>query len=148
MCVGSSLSQSEVSPELIAAYRATEYRGGCGPEAIVLRIDERSASLMSLFDSSGYRSAAFITAYNPSSRLESEDANRAAHARLRAALMRRTPHIIEGASANPAGAWPDEKSFLALGLELEEAKAVGREFGQNAIVFADADAIPRLILLR
>ena len=142
------MPHSAVSPELIAAYRAAEYRAECGAETIVLRIDERSALLSRVFDSSSYRSAAFITAYNPSSLLESEDANRVAHARLRAELERRTARIFEGASVSPQGAWPDEKSFLALGLELEDAKTLGLNFGQNAIVWAGEDAIPRLILLR
>jgi hypothetical protein len=30
----------------------------------------------------------------------------------------------------------------------EQAQALGAEFGQNAIVWADADAVPQLILLR
>ena len=38
--------------------------------------------------------------------------------------------------------------MLALGLALEHAKAIARRFEQNAIVWAAADAIPRLVLLR
>ncbi|SHL69343.1 Protein of unknown function [Nitrosospira sp. Nsp11] len=56
--------------------------------------------------------------------------------------------IIEGEGFDPCGKWPAEKSFLALGLDLKESSALGKEFGQNAIVWAGADAIPRLILLR
>lgn len=56
--------------------------------------------------------------------------------------------IIEGEGLDSSGKWPAEKSFLALGLDLETSSALGREFGQNAIVWAGVDAIPRLILLR
>ncbi len=59
----------------------------------------------------------------------------------------RPDQIIEGMGIDPSGKWPAEKSFLALGLDLETSRALGREFGQNAIVWAGADAIPRLILL-
>jgi hypothetical protein len=33
-------------------------------------------------------------------------------------------------------------------LKLEAAKTLGRALRQNAIVWSDADAVPRLILLR
>jgi hypothetical protein len=49
---------------------------------------------------------------------------------------------------DPSGNWPAEKSFLALGLDLEVSRALGAEFQQNAVLWANADAIPRLILLR
>jgi hypothetical protein len=56
--------------------------------------------------------------------------------------------MIEGAGYDPRGTWPEEKSFLVLGLDLETSRALGREFNQNAIVWAGTDAIPRLVLLR
>ena len=62
-------------------------------------------------------------------------------------LELRPGQLIEGIGIDPSGEWPAEKSFLALGLDLETSRALGREFGQNAIVWAGADAIPRLILL-
>lgn len=82
---------------------------------------------------------------------QSCEANDAVCAQLRDELISRAAHpeqIIKGESRDPSGAWPEEKSFLALGLDLETSQVLGREFGQNAIVWAGADAIPRLILLR
>lgn len=82
---------------------------------------------------------------------QSCEANDAVCAQLRDELISRAAHpeqIIKGESHDPSGAWPEEKSFLALGLDLETSQVLGREFGQNAIVWAGADAIPRLILLR
>jgi hypothetical protein len=60
----------------------------------------------------------------------------------------RPEEIIDGESSDSIGTWPGEKSFLVLGLDLETAIRLGREFRQNALVWADEDAIPRLILLR
>ena len=153
---------SDISASLVAAYRATEYR--VGPETgsdgesgtgssrtFILRIDQYSESLSRLFAASGHQCAAFITACNPFSVPQSREANHAVCARLRDELIRHAAHteqIVEGEGRDPSGAWPGEKSFLALGLDLETSQVLGRKFGQNAIVWAGADAIPRLILLR
>ena len=148
------MSQAKISQDLIAAYRAAEYQvtvgAGLDSSALILRIDEYSEPLSRLFTVSGDRCAAFITACNPFSMLQSHEENLVACARLRVRLERltRAGWIFEGEGYSSSGAWPAEKSFLALGLDLETSQALGREFGQNAIVWTDSDAIPRLILLR
>ena len=139
---------SEISANLIASYRAADYRAGSGSAAISLRIDQYSEWLSQLLAASGQQCAVFITACNPGSQPQSPAANRAADARLRAELSRHSKQIIEGTGSDPSGAWPPEQSLLALGVDLATAQALGRQFGQNAIVWAGADAIPRLILLR
>lgn len=141
-------TQSEIHEDLIRAYRETDYRAGHGRNAITLHIDERSEALARLYDTSSHRCALFITAYNPYSETLSIEANLAAHARLRDELTSLTQYVIEGAGAHPSGAWPEEKSFLALGVSLETARELGKQFGQNAIVWIGDDLIPRLILLR
>ena len=148
------MEQSEISPDLIAAYRATEYQvtvgAGFDSGAFILRIDEYSEPLLRLFAVWGHRCAAFITACNPFSMLQSHEKNLAACAHLRDRLehLAQTGWIFEGESHDPSGAWPVEKSFLVLGLDLETSQALGKEFGQNAIVWIDSDAIPRLVLLQ
>ena len=152
------MTRPEISAELVAAYRATEYRvrpaAGSGTGSVcpfVLRVDRYSAPLSQLFSASGHRCAAFITACNPFSLPRSLEANHAACGRLRDALIAYVPHpgqIIEGEGSGPSGGWPGEESFLALGLDLETSQALGRKFEQNAIVWAGPDAVPRLILLR
>lgn len=132
------------------AYRSAYYRAGTGRDAITLRVDEYSEPLSRLFAASGHRCAAFITACNPYGAKESPEANMRACAALRDRLDRyvaQPDQIIEGMGIDPSEEWPAERSFLALGLDLETSRALGREFGQNAIVWAGADAIPKLILL-
>ncbi len=63
-------------------------------------------------------------------------------------LGRRSLAYIEGIGQHPSKQWPGEASYLVFGLELEAAKTLGRALRQNAIVWSDADAVPRLILLR
>ncbi len=139
---------SEIPADLIARYRAADYRAGSGSAAVMLRIDQYSDPLSRLLAASGQQCAVFITACNPSSQPCSLEMNRAADARLRDELRRHASQIIEGAGSDPSGAWPPEQSLLALGVDLDKSKALGRQFGQNAVVWAGADAIPRLILLR
>ncbi len=139
---------SAIPADLIASYRAADYRAGSGSAAVSLHIDQYSESLAQLLAASGWQCAVFITACNPGSQPQSLAANRAADVRLRAELSRHTDQIIEGTGSDPSGAWPPEPSLLALGVELDVAEALGRQFGQNAIVWVGADAIPRLMLLR
>jgi len=145
---GFLLVQSEISAELIAAYRATHYRVGQGANAFTLRVDVPSETLSRLCIASGHQNALFITAYNPFSQTQSNAANLDAHERLRDILGSQAGMVIESAGADPSGAWPEEKSFLALGVDLVASKRLGIQFGQNAIVWAGEDAVPRLILLR
>jgi hypothetical protein len=160
--------QSAISDELVAAYLSTCYRVRLpAPPALKsvagasfasgrgrifdLCVDQHSAPLSQLFAVSGYRCATFITASNPFSVTHSAEENFAACARLRDELLRRSccpQQILDGEGLDPTGAWPGERSFLVLGLDLETSMLLGREFAQNALVWANEDAFPRLILLR
>jgi hypothetical protein len=144
------LPKSAIAEDLIMAYRSAHYRAGSGRDAITLRVDEPSEPLSRLFAVSGHRCAAFITACNPFGAQESLEANMRACAALRDRLdsyVARPDQIIEGMGIDPSGEWPAEKSFLVLGLDLDASCILGEEFGQNAIVWVEADAVPRLILL-
>jgi hypothetical protein len=152
------LPQSKITNDLIAAYRSACYRIGeqvdhgknLASGAIILRIDQYSEPLSHLFSTSGHRSAAFITACNPFGQIQNREINQEAcwHLFGRLCSLVGPGRIIKGEGFDPSGKWPAEKSFLALGLDLKASSALGKEFGQNAIVWAGADATPRLILLR
>lgn len=144
------LPQTAVPDDLIAAYRSAHYQAENGSEAITLHIDQYSESLSRLFAASGHRCAAFITACNPFGQHRSSEENLAACAHLFDRLRKVVgeDQIIEGKGRDPSGAWPAEKSFLVLGLDHERSLTLGREFDQNAIVWAGADAVPELSLLR
>ncbi len=139
---------SEISTEKIEAYLETEYRFGEGIDAVTLRIDWRSEELARLYASSGAACGVFVTAYNPFGQARGIDANEAAHERLGVDLTALSAQVMEGAGSDPSGAWPEEKSFFALGVDLDAARNLGTRYGQDAIVWAGADAVPKLILLR
>lgn len=142
------MAHSEVPPDKIEAYLGTEYRFGEGIDAVTLRIDRRSEELARLYASSGTACGVFVTAYNPFGQARDIELNAAAHRRLAADLRAMSVRVIEGAGADPSGAWPEEKSFFALGVELDAARQLGIRYRQDAIVWVGADAVPTLILLR
>jgi hypothetical protein len=148
MIGGLLLERTNISNEKIEAYEATHYRVGLGQDAFILRIGEPSAGLRARYDNHSISCAVFITAFNPYGEDQSDSANDAAQARLQEALMALTGLIIEGAGADPTGAWPPEKSFLALGIDEHTAAHLGRTFHQDAVVWAGNDAVPKLLLLR
>jgi hypothetical protein len=142
------LAKSEISPNLIANYKAADYQAIVDTDAITLHIDQYSASLHQLLIKSDHQCAVFITAFNPLSQSQRTQKNLTRNAQLHKALTQYTNLAFEGISTDPSKLWPAEQSFLALGIDLKTAKTLGKKFGQNAIVWIDADAIPRLILLR
>jgi hypothetical protein len=142
------LAHSQIPTDKITAYRATDYRFGHGPDRITLHIGTQSDALARLYASSGYACGVFITAYSPLGQVRSHEFNEAAHARLGAELNALAVEVIEGAGADPTGAWPEEKSVFALGVELEAARTLGLRYHQDAIVWVGRDAIPTLVVLR
>ena len=139
---------TQIQPDKIRAYLATDYRLGHAAQDIVLTIGQRSERLAALFAAKGVNCGAFLTAYNPRGTLQPEAANHLAHAQLATQLEQLGHELSAGAGSENGTDWPAEKSYFALGMALEPAKAMGTRFDQDAIVWVGADAEPQLILLR
>lgn len=142
------MAETAIALDKIAAYLITHYRVGTGPEAFTLTIDIKSDALLRLYRKTGQTCGLFITACNPLGQAQSAEANAAAHFQLADCLRALVPHVIKGVGADPAGAWPEEMSFFALGVDNDTARRLGNRFRQDAVVWAGSDAIPRLLLLR
>lgn len=132
-------------PELVEAYRKAAYEVHAEPP-FTLRVDDPSPALASLHAALGVHASAFITAHNPGEELEPAE-NETRQAALEAHVRRRGFPMIPGVGRDDAGTWA-EASVLVLGISREEACALGREYGQNAILHAAEDAVPRLEKLR
>lgn len=74
--------------------------------------------------------------------------NEAAQSRLGDCLRALNSYVVDGIGIDPVGVWPGEASILALGVNEKTARQLGGQFKQNAVVWAAADAIPKLLLLR
>jgi hypothetical protein len=145
--IAQTSSPSALDSALIEAYSATEYKVNLDPP-FALSVGIASPGLKDLYSARRADSAAFITAYNPFSHQLSEQENALRQESLKAELIKRGLHFIPGVGEHPSGDWPGEPSFLVLGIALEAAKSLGRQFEQNAIVWCDSDAVPNLVLLR
>ncbi|MCX9157324.1 DUF3293 domain-containing protein [Niveibacterium sp. 24ML] len=132
---------------LIAAYRATRYI--VQTEApLTLRINQPETALAALLGSHAVAEAAIVSAANPGSQPLPDRENAARHRALQAAVAQLRLAALPTRHVADAGDWPDESGLLVLGANLEAASALGRRFGQNAIVSIAADNTPRLHLLR
>lgn len=131
---------------LLAAYRETEYRvHGFG--GFTLLVGQRSSALGAIYASYAVGSAAFITAFNPFSMSLSPSENEARNDALRDVVFSAGLRFMEGIGQHPTNGWPGEGSLLILGGDLPQMRALGAEFGQNAIVWVGRDAVPGLDLL-
>ncbi len=136
-----------VAEDKLVAYMETHYSVRT-PEVITLRIGEANAALAEAMRRHGVATCAFVTAFNPSGAAIEESENLARHAALLADLAKIGCVSYEGAGGHPDNGWPEERSCLCFGLLFEDACQIGAKWGQDAIVWCDADAVPQLVLLR
>ena len=142
------MSDSGIAPEKIAAYRATHYRVRGADKAFTLLIDIPSDELRQLYVATGASSALFITAFNPFGKVQRDAENLVAHSKLGADLRALTNHLYEGFGGDPRGMWPEERSYLALGIDRQTGELLGERAQQDAVVWAGDDGIPQLLCLR
>jgi hypothetical protein len=137
----------DVSSEQLAAFHATHYRVDDPNGLFVLRIGERSTELQRLHESHGAVSSAYLTAWNPLGEIVPFETNAQNQQALQRDLAELGVHVLPGEGRDPESGWA-EQSVLAISLSREHALALGNRYRQLAIVFANQDAIPRLVLLR
>ena len=93
---------------LVLAYRTTDYVAFAGNREIALRIGQRRASVDHLLVRMHASSAAFITTWNPFSRLPNEGLNQSRQAQLEADLRARGVRYLHGEGRGAAGDWSPE----------------------------------------
>lgn len=139
-----------VSAEAIALYESALY---CIEQpsrpVIELRIGVTSPELAALYREHSAAAMGFITACNPGGPV-SDAENEAAMARLHADVQALGLIALPGTGrdSNPASDWPGEPSLAVFGISRSQACELGQRYGQDAIVWAGADAVPELVMLR
>ena len=133
--------------DLILAYKATEFRV-FEPREFTLRIGQHSHELQTIYVELGVDCAGYLTAWNPLSKLVSSVENSTAQQQLHQKLTLQGFRPLPALGIDPSSKWPGEESVFVPGLGLDQAKLIGSEFGQNAIVWVGADAVPELVLLK
>ena len=142
-----SPQNSSIDKALIAAYKSTNYKI-FGNFNFTLNIDIPSTELLNLYKCLNINCAAFITAFNPYSRTLNGIENEHRQLALINEIKEKGFCSLNGIGQSSSGDWPGETSVLVFGLKIDDAKLFGNKFEQNAIVWCDWDAIPRIILLK
>ena len=123
-----------IIPALHAAYLQTTYWVEARPAPIALRIGERSRALDRVLALHGTRCWAFVTAWNPESRVLARWRNVARDARLRRALANGGYRWLPALGEGDDPGWTPEPSVLVLGMSVPSAAKLGRLLKQNAVV--------------
>lgn len=132
-------------PKLITAYLNTEYRIASSPFP-TLKVGQYSEGLAKIMAQFEVKQAVLITGDNPFSTEASSEANEIARTKLYIHLSEYVAVSVDAVNVDPAGGWPDEVGYLALGLEKEWGRKVARSFRQIAFVYIGTDAVPELVL--
>ena len=139
---------TDITPELIAAYRATDYVAKLPDGPATLRVDTPCPALAAYLAQVGAETAGVITAYNPYSEPCEAEENRTAHAALKETLKAMGLATLPCDGSDPAGHWPTEHGLLVPGIGKAALRGLATVFGQNAVLWIEADGVPRLELLR
>lgn len=138
-----------VDPGLAAAYLGTDYLVALPGGEVALRIGEPvPARLARELAAEGALEWAFLTAWNPASRVLDDHTNQARQSRLVAALREAGFPVWPGEGRGRDGRWPPEPSVLVPGLGEAEAVEWGRRFEQNAVVIGRTEGVARLVWCR
>ena len=141
------MSDSVLPPDLIRAYQETEYRVHAEPP-FTLRIGQFCPELLQEYKNRKVSCCAFLTSCNPFSQALKPEQNADRQQTLAMELKSRSLKYLEGFGQHPSNGWEGEPSFLVFDLSLEAAKAMGRSFEQNAVVWVGPEGLPELIVLR
>lgn len=130
--------------DLWKAFEETHYIVHHQPP-FTLHVGRHSQELDALLEASRADCAAFITAWNPMSQALSDDENQRRQQSLTDELDRRGLLYHPGIGQHPSNGWPGEQSVLVLGLQLEAARSLAREWGQLAFIWVEREHPVELI---
>ncbi|MFN6962361.1 MAG: DUF3293 domain-containing protein [Pyrinomonadaceae bacterium] len=110
-----------------------------------IRIGRRSEALDAVLRETTAETWAFVTAYNPFARQLPPEVNIARQNEMIEELRSAGYDLYPGYGSSTTGEWPPEPSVLILAIERDTAIALGRRYGQLAIVFGRVGQAPELI---
>lgn len=129
--------------DLFEAYKNTKYK--VSQHDIVIEIDKFNDKLNEFLNKYNSTEWAFITAYNPYSRVLTNDENRMRHDEL--IEFTKAYITFEGHGVGEDPAWEPELSLFIMGISKEEAALIGKRFEQNAIVYGELNNPSELLIL-
>jgi hypothetical protein len=130
--------------DLIEAYKETDFN--IYEPRITINVGKLNQELDQLLKTHNCIDWAYITAWNPYSEITDVKLNEQNNNQLRNDLIGYTVFDGEGIGSDPS--WKPEKSFLILGIALDDAILIGKKYRQNAIIAGKVNEVPQLIWTR
>jgi hypothetical protein len=134
-----------MTPELRESFGKARYEVRLPTGAFDLAVDRRSEPLDEWLRANACTCAALMTAHNPAGRQRADSLNSASQAMLEVRLLQDGYTFMQATAFDPSGGWPPEPSLFVPGIPKADAITLASEFGQLAILWSAADAIPRLV---
>jgi len=135
-----------ISPNLIRAYREAKFVVQSNTP-ITLLVGQCNKDLSALLRDHKKTTAAFITAFNPFSKVQTDQENLEAQNELLKDVKGLGFEAINGYGQDNAEEWPREDSILIIGLTESQAKTLADKYSQNAFIWiGSTDAFPALRL--
>jgi Protein of unknown function (DUF3293) len=140
------MNKSLISDVLIDAYASTNYVVESKPN-FTLRVGSQCEELARIYEKANVSTACFITAYNPFSVLFTPPHNVARQADLLSDIASLRLKSIYGYGQGKDTDWM-EPSVLILGISSVESMRLAIKHEQNAFIWCDEQATPKLVLTR
>ena len=139
------MQHDKIEESLIQAYKKTNYYVYYDSELIIINIGLKNQKLLKLFKDKKLTSASIITAYNPFSEIKTEEQNSLAQLKLKESIVDSNLSFINAMGKDAQHKWPNEASYFIEDITKIEAKKLGKEFNQNAIVWIGENIMPELV---
>ncbi|MAC14088.1 MAG: hypothetical protein CL539_05330 [Alcanivorax sp.] len=123
-----------ITPELIAAYKSTDFEVQTPEARIVLKADQTNPEFDKFLQGRGIATSVIITAWNPWSEPRSREENEENQCIMEGQLRNAGFILLPSAGVDPTGDWEPEQSCCALGMTEEEGILWGVRFQQNAVI--------------
>jgi Protein of unknown function (DUF3293) len=136
----------EVNGALLEAYRRTTFIADTPSGRVSLRIGQRCNELDDLLVKHRVTTWAYVTAFNPGSRVLPREENLARQGELECVVAANGLTAYSGEGAADDGRWPPEASLLVLGITRTQAVNLGQQFGQIAIVYGEVGKEAQLVV--
>ena len=128
---------------LLEAYKNTKYK--VFEPTITIEIGKFNQDLNTLLLKHKSNEWAFITAYNPFSRVLTNEENKIRHEELKE--LTKSYVFFEGHGVGEDPTWEPELSLFIIGISKDDASIIGKKYEQNAIVCGEINNPPELLIL-
>lgn len=137
-----------IDPELLKAYSNTDFVvfEQNNEKEIVICVGKSNEALDSFFGKNNVKQAVYLTAYNPCSKIMTEDENQSRHQQLLSEVDALGYKYYEGEGRDPTGQWSPERSLLILEIPTEQAERLALNYEQNAYVSVRQFEPPQLVI--